>query len=63
MLKALKSTGSNREDIDWVIPHQASKKAIDAYITAGGFKKEKVINIIKQNNKIEVLPARSNGFE
>mgnify|MGYP001180458694 FL=1 len=48
MLKALKSTGSNREDIDWVIPHQASKKAIDAYITAGGFKKEKVINIISK---------------
>ncbi len=46
MLKALKITGLTREDIDWVIPHQASKKAIDAYITAGGFNKEKVINII-----------------
>jgi 3-oxoacyl-[acyl-carrier-protein] synthase-3 len=48
MLKTMKSTGLNRKDIDWIIPHQASKKAIDAYITTGGFSKDKVVNIISK---------------
>ena len=46
MLKALKETNLAREDIDWIIPHQASGKAVEAYISTGGFKKEKVINIV-----------------
>ena len=46
LLQTLKNTGLKKSDIDWVIPHQASGKAIEAFITVGGFKKEKVIDII-----------------
>jgi|TARA_B110000438_G_scaffold61230_1_gene61510 3-oxoacyl-[acyl-carrier-protein] synthase-3 len=48
MLKTLKATGLEREDIDWIIPHQASGKAVEAYISSGGFKPEKVVNIISK---------------
>lgn len=48
MLKTMKTTGLNREDVDWVIPHQASGKAVDAYISTGGFAKDKVISIISE---------------
>ena len=48
MLKTLKTTGLKREDVDWVIPHQASGKAVDAYISTGGFAKEKVVSIISE---------------
>lgn len=42
----IKTTGLNKESIDWVIPHQASGKAVQAYISSGGFKKEQVIETI-----------------
>jgi len=48
MLKTMKTTGLKREDVDWVIPHQASGKAVDAYISTGGFAKEKVVSIISE---------------
>ena len=48
MLKTMKATGLKREDVDWVIPHQASGKAVDAYISTGGFAKEKVVSIISE---------------
>ena len=44
----LKSTGLKKEEIDWVVPHQASGKAVDAYISIGGFPKNKVINIVQE---------------
>ena len=47
MIKALKSTKLNKKDINWIIPHQASGKAVEAYISAGGFPKEKVCSSIK----------------
>ena len=43
----LKNTGLKINEIDCVIPHQASKMAIDAYSKYGGFHKDKVINILK----------------
>ncbi len=46
MLKTMKETELKRENVDWVIPHQASGKAVDAYILAGGFSEQKVVNII-----------------
>jgi len=46
MLKTLKSTGLSQKDIDWVVPHQASGKAVDAYVNSGKFAKEKVVNIV-----------------
>ena len=48
MLKTMKTTRLKREDVDWVIPHQASGKAVDAYISTGGFAKEKVVSIISE---------------
>ncbi len=48
ILKMLKSTGLKKEEIDWVVPHQASGKAVDAYISIGGFPKNKVINIVQE---------------
>ena len=46
MLKTMKETELKRENVDWIIPHQASGKAVDAYILAGGFSEQKVVNII-----------------
>ena len=48
LLKTLKETGLKRESIDWVVPHQASKKAVEAYSTIGGFKKEKVLETVSR---------------
>ena len=48
MLKTMKATGFKRKEVDWVIPHQASGKAVDAYISTGGFAKEKVVSIISE---------------
>ena len=48
MLKTMKNTGFKREDVDWVIPHQASGKAVDAYVSTGGFAEEKVVSIISE---------------
>ena len=48
LLKTLKKTGLKRQSIDWVVPHQASKKAIEAYSTVGGFKKEKVLETVSR---------------
>ena len=48
LLKALKTTGIEKESIDWVIPHQASGKAVDAYVYVGGFEKTKVIEIVSK---------------
>ena len=47
MVKALKSTNLKQNDIDWVVPHQASGKAVKAYISIGRFSKEKVISTIE----------------
>ena len=46
LLKTLKETGLKRQSIDWVVPHQASKKAVEAYSTVGGFEKEKVLETV-----------------
>jgi len=48
MLKTMKATGLKRGDVDWIIPHQASGKAVDAYNSTGGFAKEKVVSIISK---------------
>ena len=48
MLKTLKNTGLDKNDIDWIIPHQASGKAVEAYVSAGGFSRNKVINIVSK---------------
>ena len=46
VLETFKNTKFNREDIDWLIPHQASLKAINAYSEYGNFDMNKIINIV-----------------
>tara|TARA_Y100001970_G_scaffold39372_1_gene48480 strand:- start:1961 stop:2926 length:966 start_codon:yes stop_codon:yes gene_type:complete len=46
ILNVLKRNGIKQNDIDLLIPHQASGKAITAYSKFGGFDNEKVMNII-----------------
>tara|TARA_B110000438_G_scaffold287046_1_gene318919 strand:+ start:123 stop:1088 length:966 start_codon:yes stop_codon:yes gene_type:complete len=46
VMKSLKYTRLFQRDIDWVIPHQASGKAVEAYVSIGRFSKEKVISTI-----------------
>ena len=48
IIETLKNTGLEKKDIDWIIPHQASGKAVAAYVSPGGFDKEKVINIVSK---------------
>ena len=44
--KDLSILNIKQRDIDLVIPHQASGKAIEAYSKYGGFEKEQVLNIL-----------------
>ena len=48
ILKTFKNTGLEKKDIDWIIPHQASRKAVEAYVSPGGFDKTRVINIVSK---------------
>ena len=48
LLKTLRANSITKEDIDWVIPHQASGKAVEAYVSAGGFKKRQVLETISK---------------
>ena len=48
LLKTLKETGLKRQSIDWVVPHQASKKAVEAYSTVGGFERGKVLETVSR---------------
>ena len=48
LLRALKETELDKESIDWVIPHQASKKAVEAYSTIGGFREERVLETVSK---------------
>ena len=44
----LKETKLSQNDIDLLIPHQASIKAIKAYSKFGGFKEDRVMNILPE---------------
>ena len=46
ILDVLKRNNITQEDIDLLIPHQASGKAVTAYSKYGGFPEHKVVNII-----------------
>jgi len=48
VLETFKNVNFDRKDVSWVIPHQASLKAVDAYHEHGGFHKEKVVNIVEK---------------
>ena len=48
ILETLKVTGIDPNSINWVVPHQASGKAVEAYRSSGIFDKEKVIEIVSE---------------
>ena len=48
VLDTFKKTNFNKEDVSWVIPHQASLKAINAYHEYGKFEKDRIINIVSK---------------
>ena len=48
ILKSLKVTGIDPSSIDWVVPHQASGKVVEAYRSSGIFDNEKVIDIVSE---------------
>tara|TARA_X000000368_G_scaffold252005_1_gene199118 strand:+ start:1720 stop:2688 length:969 start_codon:yes stop_codon:yes gene_type:complete len=48
LLRTLKETELDKESIDWVIPHQASKKAVEAYSIVGGFKEKQVLETVSK---------------
>ena len=44
--ETFKNVEFDKTDVSWVIPHQASKKAVTAYHEYGGFEENKIINIV-----------------
>ncbi len=46
MVGTFNSVEFQQGDVDWVIPHQASYKAVKAYSEFGGFDEQKVVNIV-----------------
>ena len=44
--ETFKNVEFDKTDVSWVIPHQASEKAVIAYHEYGGFEENKVINIV-----------------
>jgi 3-oxoacyl-[acyl-carrier-protein] synthase-3 len=56
--ETLKATGYEKDEIDWVIPHQANHRIIDAVATQLQFPTDKMINTIKNfgNNSAASIP-------
>ena len=48
VLETFKNSGFKKDNVSWVIPHQASLKAINAYHDYGRFEKNKIINIVSK---------------
>ncbi len=46
MVNTFNAVRFEQKDVDWVIPHQASYKAVKAYSEFGGFDEKKVVNIV-----------------
>ena len=46
VLETFKNVDFDKTNVSWVIPHQASEKAVTAYHEYGGFDADKVVNIV-----------------
>ena len=46
--KMLETCNITHDDIDWIIPHQASGMAVRAYVKYGGFDECKVVNVVSK---------------
>ena len=46
VLETFKNVDFEKTNVSWVIPHQASEKAVTAYHEYGGFDADKVVNIV-----------------
>ena len=44
IINILNRNNINKSDIDFIIPHQASGRGVDAYSRYGGFEAEKIMN-------------------
>ena len=49
MNEVLDASGHNAEDVDWVVPHQANKRILDATAKKLGLAPEKVIVTVDQH--------------
>lgn len=56
--ETLRATGYAKEEIDWLIPHQANQRIIDAVASSLGFPNERIISTISQygNNSAATIP-------
>ena len=53
VLETFKNVDFEKTNVSWVIPHQASEKAVTAYHEYGGFDPDKVVNIVnKTGNRV-----------
>ena len=48
VLETFKNVDFEKTNVSWVIPHQASEKAVTAYHEYGGFDPDKVVNIVNK---------------
>ena len=48
ILETFKNVDFEKTNVSWVIPHQASEKAVTAYHEYGGFDSDKVVNIVNK---------------
>ncbi|WP_407929339.1 3-oxoacyl-[acyl-carrier-protein] synthase III C-terminal domain-containing protein [Alicyclobacillus fructus] len=54
----LQKTGRQKDEIDWLIPHQANQRIIDAVAESLDFPREKVVSTIQNigNNSSATIP-------
>jgi 3-oxoacyl-[acyl-carrier-protein] synthase-3 len=57
--ETLEATGTGRDAVDWLIPHQANQRIIEAVAKQVDFPMEKVISVIKHtgNNSAATIPV------
>jgi 3-oxoacyl-[acyl-carrier-protein] synthase-3 len=57
--ETLTATGMGLEDIDWLVPHQANQRIIEAVAQQVGFPLEKTISVIRHtgNNSAATIPV------
>jgi 3-oxoacyl-[acyl-carrier-protein] synthase-3 len=57
--ETLEATGISRDEVDWLIPHQANQRIIEAVANQVDFPMERVISVIKQtgNNSAATIPV------
>jgi 3-oxoacyl-[acyl-carrier-protein] synthase-3 len=52
----MKRNNLTNQDVDWLVPHQANKRIIDATASRMNLEESKVLNIEKYGNTTSALP-------